>query len=410
LPHSSIVVLVVDRLGAGFLGPYGATWLDTPAFNRLASQSLLIEHVLSDSPELEVVYRSYWTGRHAAMPAAESSTLLDAAGEQGYRTCLLTDDWRLAEHPLAGAFGEHMLVPRRDLGAAAKSVRQTQLAEMFTAASEWLGDARSPFLLWLHAEGMQGAWDAPWEMRKQWSDEDDPDPPTFLDPPVRQLTGEIDPDELLGVMHAYAAQVAVLNECLESFLGGFLESARARDTLLVFTSPRGYPLGEHRRIGLVDNALHGELLRTPLLLRFPDGRGAAHRLQAIVQPPDVNAVLTEWLGLPVGSGAWGRSLLPLADGDEWPRDRALAVHGPERALRTPAWFLRRGATANDGEQAAIELYAKPDDQWEVNEVSDRLPQVVEEMTATMENLEQAIQANDEASLTLLSGVLREGIA
>ena len=55
------VIVVIDRLGAGFLGPYGATWLDTPALNRLASQSLLIEHPLSDSPELVQVYRSFWT-------------------------------------------------------------------------------------------------------------------------------------------------------------------------------------------------------------------------------------------------------------------------------------------------------------------------------------------------------------
>jgi hypothetical protein len=53
-PRNTLVV-VVDRLGAGFLGPYGATWLDTPALNRLAGQSLLIEHVLSDSPELDIV-------------------------------------------------------------------------------------------------------------------------------------------------------------------------------------------------------------------------------------------------------------------------------------------------------------------------------------------------------------------
>jgi hypothetical protein len=280
---------------------------------------------------------------------------------------------------------------------------------MFTAAGEWLAAARSPFVLWMHAAGMEGAWDAPWEMRRQWSDDDDPDPPAFVEPPVRRLVGEIDPDELLGIMHAYAAQVAVLDACLDVFLGEFVESLHARETLVVFTSPRGYPLGEHRRIGPVDDALYGELLRTPLLLRFPDGRGAGHRPQAIVQPPDLYATLVAWLGLPTTRGAWGRSLLPVAAAEEWPRDRALVVHGPERALRTPAWFLRSGP-ASDAAPAAIDLFVKPDDQWEVNEVSDRLPQVVEEMTATMENLEQAIRANDETSLAPLSDVLREGRA
>jgi hypothetical protein len=408
LSPRNVVVIAIDGLGAGFLGPYGATWLDTPAFNRLASQSLLIEHVLSDSPELDVVYRSFWTGCHAAMREQKRPTLIESAAGAGHRTCFLTDDWALAKHPWADRFAEHVLVPRRESETAAASVRQTQLAEMLTAADEWLADTESPFLLWMHAEGMQGPWDAPWELRTRWSDEDDPEPLHLVAPPVRRITGEIDPDELLGVMHAYAAQVTVLDECLETFLTAFFESPRSNDTLLVFTSPRGYPLGEHRRIGAVDRALHGELLRVPLMLRFPDGRGAAHRAQAIVQPPDINATLMEWLEVSPDAKTWGRSVLSLTDGDAWPRDRALAVFGGERAIRTPAWFLRHGEIKSETAPGAVELYVKPDDQWEVNEVSDRLPHVVEELVAALNNFEQAIQANNESALTPLTDMLREG--
>ena len=45
------IVLVVDRLAAPFLGPYGNTWLDTPQFNRLAASSMLMEHALIESTE-----------------------------------------------------------------------------------------------------------------------------------------------------------------------------------------------------------------------------------------------------------------------------------------------------------------------------------------------------------------------
>ena len=72
LPSS--IILVVDRLGAGFLGPYGNTWVETQSCNRLASEGLLCEFAVSDSPSLESVYRSYWTGRHAmdGRPAEET--------------------------------------------------------------------------------------------------------------------------------------------------------------------------------------------------------------------------------------------------------------------------------------------------------------------------------------------------
>ncbi|HUE73558.1 MAG TPA: hypothetical protein VMP01_21960, partial [Pirellulaceae bacterium] len=58
----SAVVIVVDRLGPAYLGPYGNTWLDTPAFNALASRSLVCETVLAQSPQLADAYRAYWTG------------------------------------------------------------------------------------------------------------------------------------------------------------------------------------------------------------------------------------------------------------------------------------------------------------------------------------------------------------
>lgn len=51
------IVLVVDRLGAGYLGPYGNTWLETPHWNRLAARSALFEWALTDAVDLPTVYR-----------------------------------------------------------------------------------------------------------------------------------------------------------------------------------------------------------------------------------------------------------------------------------------------------------------------------------------------------------------
>jgi hypothetical protein len=56
------------------------------------------------------------------------------------------------------------------------------------------------------------------------------------------------------------------------------------------------------------------------------------------------------------------------------------------------------------------LYVKPDDAWEVNEVSDRVPHVVEEMLAALDNFEQVVQNADDAALAPLSEALRDGMA
>jgi hypothetical protein len=133
------IVIVVDRLGAGFLGPYGNTWLDTPAFNQFAAESLLFENVITDSPRLEAVYRSYWHGDHALRSVAENGqqNLLTRLTAAGVSTALLTDESLVAQHAGAAAFGQKIVVPSRP-AMTASDVSQTQLAELFAAAIDQL--------------------------------------------------------------------------------------------------------------------------------------------------------------------------------------------------------------------------------------------------------------------------------
>ena len=110
----------------------------------------------------------------------------------------------------------------------------------------------------------------------------------------------------------------------------------------------------------------------PLLFRFPDNRGAALRSHALVEPGDIWATLLDYWGMGDGppSPAAG-SLMTLLGGDAVPRrDRVCAAgHGSERAIRTPAWYLRRSGVT--------ELFSKPDDYWEVNNVAPRCQEIVE---------------------------------
>ena len=63
------ICLVIDRLHRGFLGAYGNTWIETPAFDRLAAESFVFDQMLVDSPRLGPLYRSFWQGWHALAPA-----------------------------------------------------------------------------------------------------------------------------------------------------------------------------------------------------------------------------------------------------------------------------------------------------------------------------------------------------
>jgi arylsulfatase A-like enzyme len=410
-PQPNILVVSIDRLGAGYLGPYGNTWIETPSFNRLASRALLLEAALAESPDLSLAFRSYWTGRHALCPVDVSPEAALPARLQaaGWRTMLLTDEPRVAEHSLAAGFAERTPIASRatEQASEADDVSQTQMAALFAVvveslAVEKLAPAQSPFFLWVHSRGMSGPWDAPYQFRSRFADEDDPSPPRFVEPPSRRLPESFDPDELLGCQHAYAGQVELADICLGGLLDALDESPLGESTLLIVTSPRGFPLGEHGAIGACGDALFGEVLQAPLLVRLPQGAAATRRSQALVQPADLWATLASWCGVADNSGpGFARSLLPHPAAVHPARQAVCSTFGDERSIRTPAWFLRRA-------QDRVQLYAKPDDRWEVNEVSNRCTEVSEQLAGVLDEQIAILERGDDISAPL-PRLLVEGV-
>ena len=400
--HSShVVVLVIDRLGAGWLGPYGNTWLETPHTNRLAASGLLCETAISDSPDLAAAYAGYWTGRHVLTPANRGAApLAELAAAGGLHSTLLTDEEQVAAHPLAGSFAEIRRVDATPRTAAADSLAETGLFQLTATAIEALAESQRPSLLWIHARGLAGAWDAPLEYRNRLADLDDPVPPAIVDPPSLVLAENFDPDELLGLTQAYAGQVAAVDECLGLLLEALDEQSWSDEALLIVTSPRGYPLGEHRRVGAADQALYAELLQVPLLVRFPHRAGALLRTQAIVQPAAVYDTIAGGRGLDLSRLQAGEAIAPA--------DTAVAFHGRERAIRTPAWFLREVAgDESSHEPPRRELFAKPDDRFEVNEVASRCGEECELLAARLAEFEAAARAATLAELPPLAELLTD---
>jgi hypothetical protein len=95
--------------------------------------------------------------------------------------------------------------------------------------------------------------------------------------------------------------------------------------------------------------------------------------------------------------------LPLVREDQlqW-RDR-LAIAGlyDETAIRTPAWYLRVAPAA--------ELYVKPDDRWEVNNVAVRCPEIVEGLSQELNRYRNALDAGQATELPPLEEVFLAGI-
>ncbi len=404
-PASSAIVLVIDRLGAGWLGPYGNTWLDTPNFNRVAARSLLCETVIADTPNLPGSCRTYWTGRHALESDDKGRRALAAlASAAGARTVLVSDDRQVTDHPLATGFDERHLLPDISATKCAKTIERTGLFSLFDAARKELEHQTRPFLLWVHARGMTGPWDAPLELRYQFADEEDPDPPTFTDPPNVLLPEDFDPDELLGFVHAYAGQVSLTDMCLGMLLECIDGHPLKHETLLVVTSPRGYPLGEHRRVGLANEALFSELLHVPLMIQFPNQAHALTRCGQVIQPSEVYSLVGAECGWQSHGGKHMSTLLREFQDGAAVGNVACAVGPGQRAIRTPAWFMRELETS-DGPRR--ELFAKPDDRWEANEVASRCGDTADVLAGELDRFEDAAREGHLSESAPLAELLYE---
>ncbi|MGD9724561.1 MAG: sulfatase [Pirellulales bacterium] len=403
MARANQIVLIVDRLHAGMLGAYGNSWIHTDHFDHLASRSFVFDQAYLQSPELAAIYRGYWQGLpllsatekrgHSTFPelpaedphsstaksrmsplSTGSPSLPGLLSDAGWHTALLTDEPQLATFPPATQFNEQQLVPTPPIERPAEDIWATQLARVFMAAAQWLAKPRDPFLLWVHARGMAAPWDAPLTLRNQYADEEDPTPPEFVAPPDRLLAEHYDPDELLGITHAYAGQVSLFDACLGALTDQLEETGLAQSTHLALLSARGFPLGEHLRVGPCDGALYNELIQLPWLLHQADGAGALARSQALVQPSDLPGTLLDALEVDRAPLAGGRatSLVPIVRGErDAIREWISLTSQHDRAVRTPAWLLRQPA------EGAAELYAKPADRWEVNEVARLCGDVVE---------------------------------
>lgn len=364
------IVIAVDGLRASALGAYGNTWHGTPALDLLASQSIVLDAMWRETPDVAGFYSAAWG----------DGELLRQLRQRGGALTLVTDDSEIAQLADATAAADVWQVAVDNAEPAAE-ISDTGLARLFAAATQrletWLSTpAAEPGLFWIHARGFHAAWDAPRELRAALLEEDDLEPPTFVAPPALEATSEH--DALLAFRAAYAAQMIVLDECVGALLAAAAELEHGAELLVVLVGCRGFALGEHGVVGAASTDLYGEVLHVPCLLRVGNGAPAPPRRRELSTVVDLNATLAHWLLNEAGPKPLGIDLLA----DDTPNRSFVISQGSDgqRGLRAAEWYLRQPA----GRDEAAELYVKPDDRWEANEVADRCHDVVEELLATLD--------------------------
>ncbi len=294
----------------------------------------------------------------------------------------------------------------------------TGVARTVRAAIDWLDRTPAdggPFCLWLDLFSPHGPWDPPQPYRDQYAtaepdefeagDEGDlaeepeidefglEEIPALIDVPAGAVGDVLDETELLRLRRTYAGCVTLLDAQIGRLMEALGRLGRLDDTLVVFTSDQGEPLGEHGYVRRFRPWLYEELIHTPLIVRMPGARHGGTRHQAIVQTVDLLPTILSALDLPPAESVHGQDLLPLIRGEQTKlRDYAcLGMDVEEFAIRTHNWHLVLPVEVDpDDPPRGIELYRKPEDRWDQNDVADQHPEVAEHLELLLRRFTEAV--------------------
>jgi hypothetical protein len=397
------LVILAEGLGSGMLGAYGSATCITPAIDRLAARSLVLDRCSLDSLDFGSQLRSLWTATHAA--AAQPSAVWSmwrALAEHGIPAKLITDSPDAARCAQELGCEEIMLVDPPHATEPAGDAEQCAMMQVFATALDELSRPETQGLVWVHARALQLPWDAPLDLRRSFIDPEDPEPPLDVQLPAFRVDKQTDPDLVIGWGQVAAAQVAVLDQAMEALDAALDQRSDAERWARMITSLGGYPLGEHGQVGQLQPAATSEAVLVPAIFCPPAAPPVGSRRGELCQLPDLVPTLLETLAAPTplldAERLWGRSMWsqePTPPSLYWPREHALAwlVSPSVRSVRTAAWALIVEPSSAE-EEPRRRLYAKPDDRWEANDVASRMPAVVAQLEALLEQLPHSMRRAD----------------
>jgi len=380
-------VIVVNLHGARLdaFGAYGSSWVTTKHIDQLAAEGVVFDHHYAGSIEFD-----------------PESEFCDVEGElrsllmsRRVPTALFTDE-RVAGRISLEGWKHLAVVQEEDLAVLGQP---TLTDGVFQLAIDWIQQNGAAYPDWFLAVEL-GTLLPPWREKEYVNPNPEeataageataPEGPTHADPQFEYEDGDEEdaPIARFGWRNAYAGAVQYFDDLVGQFLTLLRELELDQETLICVTSPCGQSLGERGGAPGRRRGLHEEQVHLPLILRFPRGGGAGQRVHHLTQPADWSVTLLESFGdeNPGRIDPLARSLTRYING-QGGRIREYAVSEAtldlpwEASLRTADWSLILPLAADN--PRPVQLYRKPEDRWEMNNVAKEHPDVADHLELTL---------------------------
>ncbi|SNT71916.1 choline-sulfatase [Paracoccus seriniphilus] len=392
----NIVVVMADQLAPQFCGAYGHPVAKTPHMDELAARGMRFDAAYCNSPLCAPSRFAFMSGQLISRIAAYDNgsefrasvpTFAHYLKVLGYRTCLSgkmhfvgpdqkhgfqdrvttdiypadfawTPDWQRPDERIGKWY--HNMQTVKESGTAVATFQTDYDDEVGFAARRWLidrardrahGDA-APFCLvasFIHPHDPYVAKPEWWDL---YEDEQIDLPETVLgddqqDPFSRRLRDGIEAssvplseEEIRRARRAYLANVSYFDSKLGEIVKTLRDIGELDNTVIIVTADHGDMLGERGLWYKMNFFEHSA--RIPLIMAGPGiatgtARNACSLVDLLPSFLDIAGGTPDMLGEAVD----GRSLMPLARGEDDPIDEAIGEYCAEMTS-APVFMIRRG--------------------------------------------------------------------
>jgi arylsulfatase A-like enzyme len=339
LPGQPNVVLIsIDSLRADHLSGYGYHRLTSPNLDRFAREGALFENAIAESSWTLPTHVSMLTGLSSSVHGVELDhlrlaenvpTLASLLRNAGYRTGGIYSGPYL--HPVFGfsqGFDEYEGVygdaagldqsidsakspdeRRRAILEANREAHHTITAPAVTEkAIDFLRrHGEQPFFLFLHYFDVHYDYRPPeWAWRRFDPDYDGPLAGDGV-VRIRDIRPGMAAKDLDHVLALYDGEILFTDRYIGYFLERLERQGLAERTIVVITADHGEEFFEHGGKGH-RRTLYEEVLRVPLLVRFPGRIPPGARLEELVRHIDIAPTILSLLGIEPGAPVSGAAV------------------------------------------------------------------------------------------------------
>jgi arylsulfatase len=358
-----VILILVDALRPDHMGVYGFERDTTPALDDFRNDAVLFTNAFAAAPKTvpsvpQLLTSSYFPDALAA------SSLMELARTAGYeKTAAIINNpyaskWAGRQNPsFANVVGEKLIAD-----------------EITDRGLTWLDLAStSRVLLYLHYLDTHTPYRPPERHSIRFLD------PTYAGPIGREFgdvvgawSGKYRGVDRQRITDLYDASIRHVDEQLGRLFDGLRERGLYENALIIVTSDHGEEFWDHGGF-FHGQSLYDELLRVPLLVKFPDAWRAAATVETVVSTVDLLPTIAHAIRADANAAWAGSSLASLAAGSDSPSRRdVFATVGRIDDRRPPrhAVIDKRFKLIVNVSDGSEELYDRNADPYELENRTD----------------------------------------